>query len=335
MRRLEIAAAFLAVTLIGVLDYATGPYVSVSIFYLLIILWGAWRLGAPLAYFLAIGEGIVSLIATISDPIAFPINLFNISARVLVFLLVAYLASRLRTTLDAEREQKRQLAEANRQKDLFLGIAAHDLRNPIGVIKMGSSLLMQGKPAKERDRLELAKRIHDSSGFMLRLVDDLLDISKIESGSLTLRKTDVSYTALVRDTVHLAETFAAPKRIKIRLAMPKDEIRLFIDEDKIKQVLNNLLSNAIAYSPPGSMIRVSVERGVVVRTAVADEGPGVSEEEASYIFNVFARGKAKGTAGEKSTGLGLPIVKRIVEGHGGTIGVSKGEGAIFHFTLPV
>jgi signal transduction histidine kinase len=232
-----------------------------------------------------------------------------------------------------------QLRELNNQKNEFLGMAAHDLRNPIAVIQNSSSVLSRysSENLSEKQK-EFLKKIYDTSKFMLELLNNLLDISKIESGKLELEITKNDYPDFVRKNVEFNRLFATEKGILIDLAPLEDNLLVDFDKNKMEQVLNNLISNAIKYSHPNTTIRIEVEREKdFIVTKVIDQGQGIPENELPHVFKPFQKASTKPTAGEKSTGLGLAIVKKIVEGHQGIIGVESevGKGSTFFFKLPL
>jgi signal transduction histidine kinase len=229
-----------------------------------------------------------------------------------------------------------RLRSLNEQKNKFLGMAAHDLRNPIGGILGYSEMLLEDELADEQRTV--VSKIESSSKFMLRLLNDLLDISQIESGKLELNLELCDVAGLVRQNIELNRIIAAKKQIGIELDLAPDLPVITADPAKFEQVLSNLVSNAIKYSFPGTQARVSLARHEDgVKVSVRDQGQGIPAEELSKVFQEFEKTSVKSTAGEKSTGLGLAIVKRIVEGHGGAIGVEStvGEGSTFWFTLPL
>lgn len=233
------------------------------------------------------------------------------------------------------------LAKLNEQKNEFLGIAAHDLRNPLGVIvgwvTMVLDQLRSGTidAARAARQLEKAKLAAES---MARLVHDLLDISAIESGSISLERADLDLGELIASTAANHEEAAARKNITLTTIDVDGLPKLSADAVRIGEVLDNLVSNAIKYTQPGGTVRVSCERrdGEVV-THVEDNGQGLGEDDLREIFRTFRKLSARPTGGETSTGLGLAIVKRIVEIHGGSIWVTseRGKGARFSFSLPV
>ena len=240
---------------------------------------------------------------------------------------------------EALRRSNDQLRELNNQKNEFLGMAAHDLRNPIAVIQNSSSVLLRYLSENLSDKQkEFLKKIYDTSKFMLELLNNLLDISKIESGKLELEITRNHYPDFVSKNIEFNRFFATEKGISIDLVLSEDIPPVDCDKNKIEQVLNNLISNAIKYSHSNTMIRIEVlmENAFVV-TKVIDQGQGIPENELPHVFKPFQTASTKPTAGEKSTGLGLAIVKKIVEGHQGIIGVESkiGEGSTFFFKLPL
>ncbi len=235
-------------------------------------------------------------------------------------------------------QKNAELARLNELKNQFLGMAAHDLRNPLSVIIMYSQFLLDGDlSAEQRDFL---LKINQMSEFMVNLVNDLLDVSAIESGRLTLDLWPTDLAALVSDNVARNRLLAARKQIEIALESALESAaapRLLLDAAKIEQVLDNLIGNAVKFSPPGSRVRVTLEQADnEARIAVQDQGPGIPPEEQARLFQPFGRGRSKGTGSEKSTGLGLMIVKRIVTAHGGRIWLESepGAGATFFVALP-
>jgi len=231
-----------------------------------------------------------------------------------------------------------ELGRLNEQKNQFLGMAAHDLRNPLEVILTYSQFLLEeAAPSLPRDQMMFIETIRSSSEFMLHLVEDLLDLAKIESGRLDLDLARADLGDLVERNVEMNRVLAAKKETGIRFRRGPGPFDMRIDPVKIGQVLNNLIGNAVKFSPSGTSVEVSVEAaGDRVEIAVADQGPGVPRDELDKLFRPFERTRVRSTAGEKSTGLGLAIVKRIVEGHRGEIRAESGPegGTAFRVSLP-
>ncbi len=241
-----------------------------------------------------------------------------------------------------QREMARknvELEALNEQKNRFLGMAAHDLRNPLGVILAYSEFLEAEAGGGLNDaQREFVSTIKRTSEFMLRLVNDLLDVATIEAGQLKLDRHSADLLQIVRQNVTLNRVLAARKQITVDLDLPATLPRIPFDAGKIEQVLNNLLSNAVKFSHPGTAVRVRVACADGFATiAVQDHGQGIPEDDLPKLFKPFSNTSVRGTAGEQTTGLGLAIVRRIVEGHGGRIWVESevGKGSTFSFTLPV
>lgn len=250
------------------------------------------------------------------------------------------LNNELATTQRELAKSNAELDRLNIQKNELLGIAAHDLRNPLQVILTYSHFLLEEASDLAPEHREFVRTIRSSSRFMLRLVDDLLDVARIEAGILDLDLAPVDLDALVEHNVALNRVLAEPQGTRIELrrnvGMPKLP-DMVLDAAKIEQVLNNLIGNAVKFSPPGSTVEVRLAAGEEgVTLSVRDQGDGIRPEELETLFRPFQKGRNRSTAGEKSTGLGLAIVKRIVEGHRGEIRVESapGEGAVFHVRLP-
>lgn len=244
------------------------------------------------------------------------------------------------SNLGRELQKKNaEMKKLNELKNQFLGIAAHDLRNPIGII-MGYSdfLLEEIQDYISPDHTKMLTAIKSSSEFMLHLLNELLDISKIESGKLNLEKREVNIATFIKNNLDLNRVLAQKKNISIQLNTIDSAPELIFDPDKIDQVLNNLISNAIKFSLPNTKIIVNVYMsGDNVKVSVTDQGQGIPKDEMSKLFKTFEITSVKSTGGEKSTGLGLSIARNIIIGHGGKIWVDSqvGKGSTFCFSLPL
>ncbi|WP_437738276.1 ATP-binding protein [Sorangium sp. So ce1335] len=248
------------------------------------------------------------------------------------------LLSRLEAQVEALDQANRELAEQSQRSHELVGIAAHDLRNPIAAIQWFSTMLLAGAGAGSEDiRRHLAK-IQSNAEFTLQLLEDLLDITTLEHGSVALRMQDADLRGLIAAAVALNEHSARRKGIAVAVDVPDDIPRVRCDVERIEQVLSNLLSNAFKFSHPGTTVTVSARRlGAAVEVTVEDQGLGIRPEEISGLFSKFRRTSTRSTGGEKSTGLGLSICKNLVERHGGAIGVESalGRGTRVSFTLPL
>lgn len=238
-----------------------------------------------------------------------------------------------------ERKKKEQIAELNFLKSKFLGVVAHDLRSPIGIIDLCAQNVLRGEFDQQRIKKSL-ERIQRSSRFMTTLINDLLDITMIEMGKLDLMFEECDYNVCVTENVEYHRMFADKDGIKIDLNVKKGLPRVVIDRARLDQVLNNIIENAVKYTKPGTTISVNVDYDADnVITKIIDQGPGIAEENISRIFDEFFKSEnsLKKTGKKKSTGLGLAIAKKIVEGHGGVIWVESppGLGTAFCFKLPL
>jgi len=235
-------------------------------------------------------------------------------------------------------KQNTELARLNELKNRFLGIAAHDLRNPLGnILLLVDFIRDEGERRLTDDQRKYLEQIASLGGFMLNLVDDLLDVSAIETGKLELQLEEQDLVAIIERNVTLSRMPAHKKRIAIRLDKQVDSAPIYLDRSKIEQVISNLLSNAIKYSKPETEITVRISRtNAYILTEVVDQGQGIAKEELETLFRPFQRTSTRSTGGEKSVGLGLYIVKRIVEAHQGKIWVESapGRGSAFRFSLP-
>jgi signal transduction histidine kinase len=259
-------------------------------------------------------------------------------------IIVELMASRTRivekevvTRTEELTRANQKLVELNDLKNKFLGMASHDLRNPLASIRGFSKYLLErGKQVKEETREEFLTTIKTVSGNMLELIGNLLDVSVIESGQLKLKPEMSSMQKLVEEKIHLQQILADKKNISLH-AKFEDVSEFSFDANRMGQVVDNLLSNAVKYSPLGKNIyvKLSCEKDKV-KLSVRDEGPGISREERGKLFQHFQKLSARPTGGESSSGLGLAIAQRIIEEHGGSIGVESepGQGANFHFELP-
>jgi signal transduction histidine kinase len=231
-----------------------------------------------------------------------------------------------------------ELARLNEQKNLWLGMAAHDLRTPLGAIMSFSEFILEEDSSSlaEHHR-EFLRLIRDSSKSMLNLVNDLLDISQIEAGKLRLQPQEQDFQELVERYVGLSRPLAERRGLRLTLESCGAFPPVCVDADKFGQVLNNLLDNAMRFSPDGGEVRVIVLGAPgAVDVLISDEGPGIPQDRIATIFEPF-KTDHRGKAERGGTGLGLAIVKRIVEGHRGEIFVDSelGRGTTFRVRLPV
>lgn len=253
---------------------------------------------------------------------------------------------------DLERrvhERTARLMELDKEKNELLGIVAHDLRNPLTGIRSHAEII-ELFFAKDEKILKHAVGIVASVDEMTELINLLLDGHRIESGAFALDPSKISL-GILPDFVERYHARATAKNIVIDYESPRHELFVLADESALSQILDNLISNAVKYSPIGKRIRIYLQEGLrensaegtnieeirkVVRIAIQDEGPGLSEEDKKRLFGKFARLSAKPTGGESSTGLGLSIVKKLVEMQAGRVWCESeaGQGATFLVEFP-
>jgi signal transduction histidine kinase len=222
------------------------------------------------------------------------------------------------------RQQEDQLA--------FLAGVAHDLRNPLSALKMSTALADRPDASPERIQkmLELVRR---QVARLDRMVGDLLDSTRIEAGKLELQLEERDARELARAVVELYQ--AAGSGHELSLSLPESPVPLRCDGARIEQVLNNLVSNALKYSPDGTRVEVTVvQRGEEVLFSVSDQGIGISAEEQRHLFTPFQRA-SEARERASGAGLGLSVARRIVEAHGGSIEVDSqpGKGSVFSIRL--
>ena len=266
------------------------------------------------------------------DYVMKPFRQKEVVARIRTHLQIRLLSERQSTLVD-------QLSRANAAKNKVLGMAAHDLRNPLASIRGLAEFLRDGTVGElTTDQLELINLIHQASQNMVSLVNDLLDVATIEAGELRLMIAPVALADVIEKSVAMNAREAARKKTAILFEQCEATPVLNLDADKIRQVVDNLLSNAVKYSPPGSTVRVGLRALPLGAHAVTvrDQGKGIPEGERDRLFKDFSRLSVQPTGGEKSTGLGLAICRKIVDAHGGSIVAENlpAGGCEFRVTLP-
>ena len=231
-----------------------------------------------------------------------------------------------------------ELKRLDSAKSEFLSIASHELRTPMTSIKGSLSLLASGVVGQlDVGSLRLIKIAEGETDRLIRLINDLLDLAKIESGGLPLHLDWVQWDEFCGKTLDGLTGLAHKAEVRLELvSLPAVEVN--IDRDRLQQVLTNLVSNAVKFSPKGGAVRVTLSRaktGEIV-VSVSDTGPGIKAEDREMIFEKFRQGTTAANPLVKGTGLGLAIAKALVAEHGGSIGVEStlGVGSTFWFSLP-
>ena len=235
-------------------------------------------------------------------------------------------------------QKSQQLEVASQHKSQFLANMSHELRTPLNAVLGYTELILDSiygeVPEKARTTLE---RIQSNGRHLLGLINDVLDLSKIEAGQLTLSLTDYSIKGVVHNVYGAVESLATSKNLALKVELPKDLPPAHGDERRLTQVLLNLVGNAIKFTDTGEVaIRTSIANGSFT-VAVHDTGPGIAERDQGKIFEEFQQADSSITKQKGGTGLGLAIAKRIIEMHGGRLWVESelGHGSTFAFTVPV
>ena len=229
-------------------------------------------------------------------------------------------------TLEAQRELARM-------QDEFVSTVSHELRTPLGFIKgYVTTLMREDTEWDETTRTEILAIINDEADRLRELIDNLLDSSRLESGTLSMTLEPVKIQPILRDA--LTRMNALHPEMKLSTDLSDDLPLVHIDATRISQVINNLLSNAYKYAPGADVILRAVREGTRARVEIEDNGPGIGKEHIPYLFERFYRVPSDNTT--RGTGLGLYICRKIIEAHGDEIGVEStvGEGTRFHFRLP-
>jgi len=238
----------------------------------------------------------------------------------------------------AELEKKnKELMKLDELKSEFISTVSHELRTPLSITKEGISLVVDEIPGKVNPKQkDILRTANSNIDRLARIINDLLDISKIEAGKVELKKKTVDLANLIKEAAALFEKEALKKCLEIKLDIPKGAVNIEIDPDRIMQVFTNLIGNAIKFTESGT-IEVSIkEKEGEVECFVSDTGMGIAEENMPKVFEKFVQFHRTAGGGAKGTGLGLSIVKGIVEMHKGRIWVESapGKGTKFTFTLP-
>jgi len=233
-------------------------------------------------------------------------------------------------------QQNQELLALNHEKNELMGIVSHDLKNPIGALRNFAEMLEHGYITGDKVTSVAGKMIV-TADRMLDLVKNLLELNRFEQGSVSMTMFYFSLVTLIDSMLWQHESIAKAKDIAIIFTADNGVHEVCADEQMMIQILDNLLSNAVKYSPFGTTIRVRVlSVNGMVRVEIQDEGPGISAEDMQKLFGKFARLSAQPTGGEHSTGLGLSIVKKMVEAMNGRVWCESelGKGATFIVELP-
>ncbi len=235
-----------------------------------------------------------------------------------------------------QRKAAEALQEANRSKDEFLAMLGHELRNPLSPIVTALQLLKLRGDGQHGKALEIVER---QVQYLIRLVDDLLDVSRITRGTIQIRKRLLRLQDVVAQGAEIAMPLVEQRRHHLDVRLPSSELRLNGDEGRLAQVVSNLLTNAAKYTDPGGCITVEAARqGSEIVLTVKDDGIGITPELLPHVFDMFTQGRQAADRSRGGLGIGLTIVRNLVELHGGTVQAESqglGKGSVFTVRLPV
>ncbi|TAE28770.1 MAG: hybrid sensor histidine kinase/response regulator [Candidatus Kapaibacterium sp.] len=271
------------------------------------------------------------------DYITKPFNTMELLARVQTHL-------DLKKSRDLLSEKNRYLevmstglSRLNHEKNDFMDIAAHDLKNPLTTIKGLADFLRQNNDIPPESVKAILENIIKSSERMFAIVRNLLDVNAIESGNFHFTPSQVDMEEIVRDLMQQYEYQASQKKIRFAFTLEGGSALVSANTDSMTQILDNVLSNALKYSPHDAEVRITLtKQNGTVRCAIQDEGQGLSDADKEKLFGKFAQLSAQPTGGEQSTGLGLFIVKKLVEAMNGKVWCESvhGKGATFFLEFP-
>ena len=220
----------------------------------------------------------------------------------------------------------------------FVSTVSHELRSPLSSVKEAVNLLLDKIPGRiNPDQEKFLTISKNNLDRVLRLIDELLDISKLEAGKLDMKRNLQDICSVARHVYDTLKIEADKKNIKLNLKMPDGEVRMWFDFDQITRVFMNLLGNSVKYTQESGIVNIKLEDlGRFVQVSIIDNGQGIAEDDLDKVFDKFYSVVKAKSSGVKSTGLGLPIAKEIIELHRGRIWVASqlGRGARFSFTLP-
>ena len=266
------------------------------------------------------------------DYITKPIRREEVCARVKTHLKLSYSTRKL-------KEVNASLQEINEQKNRFMGMVAHDLRTPLGAMLSFLDMIIQNEDShlSESDLDEMHKLMYTTCQEMLLLVNDVLDISVVEKGSLNLDLQIAELNEIIEKRIKINRFKADEKGMKLSTSC-SGRVNAYVDGNRLAQVIDNLLGNAIKFAPPGTRVDIELkEHNNYAMISVQDEGPGLTDDDMHELFSETGNLSAKPTSGEKSTGLGLAIVKKIIEAHSGYLEVLNApeKGAVFNVCVPM
>lgn len=273
-------------------------------------------------------------------------SLFLFVMSVLGLLLIKSVLKEVQTKLqirelaDNLKNANEELKKLDKTKSEFLSIASHQLRTPLTAIQGYTSMLLEGTFGRLPEATKQPiNNILSSSQRLLKLINNLLNISRIESGRTEIDRQKISLENLISSIVQELSIEAQPKKIKLEWIKPPNPLpELFLDQEKIRQVILNIIDNAIRYTNQGGVKIEAAEKNGAVYLSIKDTGEGMTTEDLQQMFSSFRRGQAGSRFWTEGTGLGLYVAKKFIELHGGEIRAEssgKGKGSTFHIKIPI
>ncbi|MGH8238813.1 MAG: ATP-binding protein, partial [Steroidobacteraceae bacterium] len=244
----------------------------------------------------------------------------------------------LREDLRARQQAERLLAQADRRKDEFLAMLAHELRNPLAPLRSSLEIVkrLASMPANASSALEIMDR---QLSHLVRLVDDLLEVSRITRGQVDLRREHVRLEAAIQGAIETSEQLIRAGSHRLIVSLPDEPLTLDADPVRLAQIFGNLLNNAAKYSEKGGQIEIAARRdGEDALVTIRDSGDGIEAEQLPKLFQIFTRGERSARRNQSGLGIGLALVRRLTEMHGGRVEASSegvGKGSCFSVRLPL
>jgi signal transduction histidine kinase len=236
-----------------------------------------------------------------------------------------------------EREARSDAEEANRLRDEFLATVSHELRTPLNAI-IGWSRLLRSDQLDQQGLKHAVEVIERNAGVQKQIIEDMLDVSRIITGKLRLGLAPVELSIVIQAAIDVIQPAADAKQITIRTMMNSPDLRVNGDAERLQQVAWNLLSNAVKFAKPGGLVEVTLRKSEDhVELIVADNGPGIPPDFLPHVFERFSQADSSSTRRHSGLGLGLAIVRHLIELHGGVVKAENREGetgAILTVTLP-
>lgn len=344
-----LGLAVALVVLVAAGNYAVGTEISFSIFYFIPISVAAWHVGRGAGYW----TSVASAFSWLANDLWFGhqsysaawIPYWNAFMRLMIFLIVVTLLTHWKRALAAERAVHLELDRARREqlqlKDQLLSHVSHELRTPLTAAHQFVALILDGMAGpmndQQKEYLEIARR---NLNQLSRMIGDLLDTARGESGKLSIEIRRVRIDDLVTETVRTAGSRAAECGVDLVLETPTPVPVVLADAGRARQVVTNLLDNALKFTPSGGHVTVRVATGFddrFVRVSVEDTGKGIPAEMQERLFQRLYQADDADASSRRGLGLGLYISREIVNGLGGRIWAESefGRGSTFHFTLPI